>query len=174
MKRWLLRLINPMVTYFLYVGLLHPFVSGESRGVVVIVGVPFAVAVAYIWGQALRLGALRRLAAPGTVQADRFIMQDASGRARAVLGITGGIPALDLYDSDGAVRVSISVGADIPGVSLYEPDTTPRAQLVLASDGPHLVLRDPDGGITAALDALAEGAKLRFYNGGPEPFYSIP
>jgi len=48
-------LFRSLIAYFVYVGLVFPFVSRRKEEAVWVVGIPFALAVAYIWGR-LRSG----------------------------------------------------------------------------------------------------------------------
>lgn len=51
-------------------------------------------------------------AAGRTVEAERFVLRDASGKARGAWGVAGGGTALFLLDQDGKHRVELSLGSD--------------------------------------------------------------
>jgi len=104
-------------------------VERESRrlkqiGVVVLAGIVGAV----LMGQAK---------ASRVVQAEKFVVQDGSGRARAELGTTpDGRVALVLFDQNGRSRIELRVlPDDRVGLLLHSKDQKPRAALRVLPDG---------------------------------------
>lgn len=104
-------------------------VEQESRrlkqiGVVVLAGIVGAV----LMGQAK---------ASRVVQAEKFIVQDASGRTRAELGTApDGRVALVLFDQNGRSRIELRVlPDDRVGLLLHSKDEKPRAALRVLPDG---------------------------------------
>jgi hypothetical protein len=87
--------------------------------------------------------------APGTVEAQRFVLRDARGRVGATLAWErDGGPRLALADALGRDRAVVSVSADgWPGLTLLDRDgQTARATLVVGPDGaPGLALFDAAG-----------------------------
>lgn len=110
-------------------------------------------------------------ASPHTVEAQEFVLKDASGRERADLGVgNDGTTAFVLENSQGKDRLALYVGGNgrtglgfkddqgmlrlylaadtdgTPRLSLGDAQGTPRAELSLRQNGtPRLVLADPLG-----------------------------
>jgi hypothetical protein len=84
-----------------------------------------------------------------TVEAERFVLRDARGRAGATLGWDADdTPRLALLDPAGRPRAVLAIGAGgAPGLTLYDTDgVTVRAALVVGPDGaPGFALFDPAG-----------------------------
>jgi len=84
-----------------------------------------------------------------TVEAERFVLRDARGRAGAMLGWEADdTPRLVLHDPTGQPRTVLAIGAGgAPGLTLLDADgKTVRAALVVGPDGaPGLALFDPAG-----------------------------
>jgi hypothetical protein len=166
MKKWLTWLINPAVVYFIYLGLLMPFVNDEHEAVVIVLGVPFAISTAYLW-QRTRLGGILRRPDPplsGTVEADKFFLKDTSGRARAVLGVTDYGPCLNFYDASGAVRASMGLFGEAPFLTVSDKEGASKVELTDLADGPHVVLYDANHQLRAIFDVLEAGPRLELYD----------
>jgi hypothetical protein len=91
-----------------------------------------------------------RLASPArTIEAERFVLRDARGRAGATLGWDADdTPRLALLDPAGRPRAVLAIGAGgAPGLTLFDTDgVTVRAALVVGPDGaPGFALFDPAG-----------------------------
>jgi len=81
------------------------------------------------------------------VEAEKFVVRDASGKIRAELGAPpDGRVALTLFDRDGGLRVELRVLTNgRVGLLLYDKNGKSRAALrVLAEGGPVLGLFDKD------------------------------
>jgi len=89
--------------------------------------------------------ALARDAAGKVIRANKFVLEDRSGRTRAKLTLAKGVPALVLLDENGKPRAGLAVLKDGPGVVLYDKNTTVRALMGLAEDGPGIRLIDENG-----------------------------
>ena len=86
-------------------------------------------------------------AAPTFVQAERFILQDAEGNQRAVLGIGTNDEALfELNDSHGTARLRMDVPSSGPGIKLNDSRGKVRALFTVYTDGPYLGMTDEQGG----------------------------
>lgn len=166
MKKWLIWMINPAVVYFIYLGLLMPFVSDEHEAIVIVVGVPFAISTAYLWQHAWLGGFPRRTEPPlsGTVEASKFLLKDTDGRERAVLGVTDYGPFLNFYDASGAVRALMGLFAESPFLTLSDKEGTSKVELTDLSDGPHVVLYDANHQLRAIFDVLEGGPRLELYD----------
>lgn len=77
---------------------------------------------------------------PKVIRANQFILEDASGKTRAVLDV----------GRDGA-----------PGFYLYDDNATPRAMLGVSNFGAMLALCDTTGKTVASLAVSADGSALR-------------
>ncbi len=113
------------------------FLTFLAMGVVAVIG--------------LRFLELRReskqAATPTFVQAERFILQDAEGNQRAVLGIGTNDEALfELNDSNGSARLRLDVPSSGPGITLKDSRGKVRALFTVYSDGPYLGMTDEQGG----------------------------
>ncbi len=95
---------------------------------------------------------------PTVIRATQFILEDESGKPRAMLNMTKDGPMLALYDENGKHRVGLGVGEKGPVLSLLDEIGNPRVGLVVEKDGPRLILRDETG---------KERAMLRMEKGGP-------
>ena len=160
-------LVDPAAAYFIYLGLLLPFVREDTRGVVIIIGIPFAFSAAHLWHRAQLAGLLPVNWWPPsrTIEAERFLLKDTNGKTRAVLTVTDSGAGLDFYDSRGAVRASMGVMADMPGLTLSDKQGTPTVQLSALADGPaHIVFYDAKYQLRAILDVLPEGPRLELYD----------
>ena len=129
------------------------------------------------WGAVALIGIVAMVlmgqAVPGsrTVEAEQFVLKDASGKIRGTLAIRAdGTPRLEFLEEDGKPRIVLAVwpnGSASLGLSekermggamlatlpdgstmlrLYDKNATPRAVLVAVADGsPTLSLFDKDG-----------------------------
>jgi hypothetical protein len=101
------------------------------------------------------------------IRATSFVLEDASGKPRASLGMdedglelrlryeNGNIGAalclhkekvvLSLADNGGKPRAVLGLTKNVPLLCLYDEKEEPRATVALLPDGPHLVLRDEKG-----------------------------
>jgi hypothetical protein len=80
-----------------------------------------------------------------TVEAEKFVLRDSSGKRRAVLGMAAGAPDLILYDASGKTRASLDMFGGEPGLEFYDASDTKRVWLDGSADGPSLTLRDSGG-----------------------------
>jgi hypothetical protein len=107
-----------------------------------------AVAALFLLGQSPPRAA-RPPGAGRTVEAERFVLRDARGRAGATLGWEADdTPRLTLHDAHGQSRAVLTIGAGgAPGLTLLDADgATVRAALIVGSDGaPGFALFDPAG-----------------------------
>jgi len=100
-----------------------------------------------------------------TVEAERFVLRDARGRAGATLGWEADdTPRLALHGPGGQPRAVLTVGAGgAPGLTLLDTDgVTVRAALVVGPDGaPGFALFDPAGKPRLAAALFHRGAPGR-------------
>lgn len=113
-------------------------------GFLTIAGMVFAAAVV------LRVPELHRESqqadATTFVQAERFILQDAEGNQRAVLGIGTNDEALfELNDASGTARLRMDVPRSGPGITLKDSRGKVRTLLTVYTDGPYLGMTDAQG-----------------------------
>jgi hypothetical protein len=111
-----------------------------------------------------------------TVEAERFVLRDARGRAGATLGWgADDTPRLTLHAPSGQPRAVLTVGArGAPGLTLLDADgVTVRVALVVGPDGaPGFALFDPAGKPRLAA-ALFHGSAPGRSTGGREPAPAI-
>lgn len=94
-----------------------------------------------------------------TLEAESFIVKDATGKVRAVLGTAepSSAPGLVLYDNDGNANVLLHLSADgAPGLWLYDKDRV-RATLNAAGERVQLQLFDRDNRPRAILGVQKDG-----------------
>ena len=106
-------------------------------------------------------------AANKEIRATSFVLEDASGKPRASLGMdedglelrlryeNGNIGAalclheekvvLSLADDSGKPRAVLGLAKKMPLLCLYDEREEPRATIALLPDGPHFVMRDEKG-----------------------------
>ena len=111
---------------------------------------------------------------PETIEARQFIVRDADGKARAVLGVTEAGGSLGLCDADGNARALLGVTETGPTLWLHDADGTTRALLVAAEAGAVLGLHDPNGTLRAVLTIVKEGPGLLLYDADGKPLFSAP
>lgn len=94
------------------------------------------------------------------VEAERFVLRDRSGKARAWLNVSDGSVNLALADTDEKSRALLYVTADgTAGLALRDKDWARRAGLYVLADGsPGLSLADKEGGRRATLAVLPDGS----------------
>lgn len=89
------------------------------------------------------------------VEAERFVLRDATGKVRAELGLRDGRPGLALFDEKGERRAQLAMLPDgSSSLTFYDRDGNARAVVRVGPEGdPHLDLREADGKVRAgALD----------------------
>ncbi len=107
-----------------------------------------------------------------TVEAEEFVLHDASGRVRAKLFMLGDVfPSLALMDKKGVTRATLTAGPQGPGLALTDASGRPR---VAVSDdpteGPGLLLMDSSGNVRMQLTAPNDaGLQFREANGKVRP-----
>jgi hypothetical protein len=74
-----------------------------------------------------------------------LVLFDASGNARAWLGVQGGLPALGFYDANQKPVVDLSVDEDGPRMGLYYGNGKPAVAVTLSKAGPGVSLFGADG-----------------------------
>ncbi|MFI5342135.1 MAG: hypothetical protein ACHQ7N_20145 [Candidatus Methylomirabilales bacterium] len=116
-------------------------------------------------------GLLMGQAMPKTriVEAEEFVLRDAAGKVRAMLGATKDWEGLNLYDENDRVRVRLDLRKDGPGLTLYEENGKVRADLGAIKAGPRLILYDENGKPRAGLSVglLGPGVYLAAEDGVP-------
>jgi hypothetical protein len=137
-----------------------------------------ALAVLVVSGVVLLMGQARPRPRTRTVEAERFVVKDGTGRTWASLGLKENAPALILYDVNGKERLGLDVthfeetpeGASAPerlggpGLWLTNENGEPRAGLTVDSGEPSLWLHNLNGTFGATLYVEAEGPKLKLYD----------
>jgi hypothetical protein len=128
-------------------------------------------------------GALFTMAAtssgvPDTVEAQQFLLRDASGKLRGAIGTTSdGAVGFNLEDSAGRTRVTVDLAANgTPGMDFFDQDGKMRATMALGPTGqPGLGLYGPDGHLRTALDVPAHKTPgLSFYHDDGKPAWGAP
>lgn len=110
---------------------------------------------------------------PREVGAERFVVRDASGAARAILGVNdGGVPSFSLLAPDGkTVRATLGLTGDGAGSSLTLSDArgTRRASLTVAATGvPALTINDGEGKNRVAVGVADNGVSFVALKDGAE------
>lgn len=126
------------------------------------------------------------------IEAERFVLRDARGKTRAVLGVEDRVTKFSLYDEDGDFRADLGVGPAVSTLGLFGKDKGSavilseafplEASLVFLKDkkmrsivgvgvvGPALDLGDADGRSRASLKLAADGSPtLTLYDEDKKP-----
>lgn len=90
---------------------------------------------------------------PSVVRADKIVVEDGDGTARAVLGVVDEHPGLMLNDPTGGTRVILVAGQGASQLTFFDGEGTARAAVGTAGDHPSLILRDADATPRAGLVA---------------------
>lgn len=108
-------------------------------------------------------GLMMGLASPKDqqVEAERFVVRDASGKVRALFGVTpNGDTLLALSDQNGTMRVGLFAYPDgVSSLTFADKNGKDRATLAVSSDlHVGLVLKDQAGEVRAGLNVSADGS----------------
>jgi hypothetical protein len=95
-----------------------------------------------------------------SIEAEKFVLKDATGEVRGELFTTDIGPRLILYGSQHKSSASLGVFDDVPVLGVNSKDGVIGASLSAAQDGPELVL-------VHGLSPGQGNARLRVYGGGP-------
>ncbi len=113
-----------------------------------------------------------------SMEAQEFVLRDASGMVRGAIGIMqDGAVGMNLNDTKGQPRLTIDLAADgSPGIDLYDPNGKLRATFALGPQGtPGLGLYDPSGKLRSALNVpAAQTPGLAFYHPNGKPSWGAP
>ena len=92
------------------------------------------------------------------IVANQFIVEDETGKKRAVLGID----KLIMYDSNGKVRALLEISNNRPGLALFDEETNVRAVISLNKDVSSLDLhgKNRTAGITLSVMEIGPGLVL--------------
>jgi hypothetical protein len=110
-----------------------------------------------------------------TVEAQAFVVRDATGTQRAALHLTpDGGAALSFLDPAGRGRAALRIDREgSPDLTLLDQTATTRAVLRVERNGaPGLVLYDPAGKPRATLFVVADGSGLLQLSNKDEKVYS--
>lgn len=79
------------------------------------------------------------------IEAERFILRDAMGNARAILSMVGDGPGLGFQDKDGKLRVLLGLSDGVSSVGLFDKRGKPRVGMNVTPEGtPTVVLTGED------------------------------
>lgn len=83
----------------------------------------------------------------GTLTAEKFVVVDAKGLARATLGMQDGAPRFTLTNSRGqnAVLIEVPATPDKPALYLRDPQESSMLELAMTMNGPVIHLSDKSG-----------------------------
>src|SRR5215467_1187216 len=98
------------------------------------------------------------------IEAQKFMIRDDNGTARAALMMGAKGPALAMYDGEGRVRAALSVLPEGPSFGLANDHGDLQAALALTSTGPSLILDDANGKLRAGLTLSEQGVELTLYS----------
>jgi len=92
------------------------------------------------------------------VEAEQFVVKDASGNVRAQLGCDrSGNPLLQIIDADGRLRIAIGVYEGTPGVRLFDREHQARVELSVVAEGDAVALSLNDGAGTRRVKVACAG-----------------
>src|SRR5579875_681585 len=118
-------------------------------------------------------------ATPKTIEAQSFVVRDATGKVRAAMGIADdGSVGINLNDAKGNIRLTMDIASAnaTPGLDLYDEQGRLRATLALDTYGvPGLGFYDAAGKLRTSLDIPAKTTPgLGFYNAQGKGFFGLP
>ena len=88
---------------------------------------------------------------PKVIRATQFILEDETGKLRAMLSANKDAPRLDLAGEDGKARVGLAVSKDGPALVLLDENGKARVGLAVSKGGPWLALFDETGKVIRSL-----------------------
>ena len=108
------------------------------------------------------------------IRANKFILEDADGKTRAVLVVFNDEPRLLLSDKKGKTRVFLAMFKNDPVLCLRDEKGKTRAFLDVNKYGPGLSLLDEKGKTRATLAVLKSGPMLRLYDEKSKIIWQAP
>jgi len=103
-----------------------------------------------------------------TVEAEKFILRDETGKVRGALGMTPNGPSFSLFDEQGRRRATLGLGSNGPALVLYDPDGKSRSWLYSAGELTGLVLQGGEAKQRAELAVSTMGANLGLFDANGE------
>jgi hypothetical protein len=101
------------------------------------------------------------------IRTQRLVVEDASGRARAVLTHSDRFGALlSLLDSHGEISAMLSSGDEGPRLEIFDARRVVRASLGLDAESSRLLMAGPDGAVRARLEVTGGEASLDLEEAG--------
>lgn len=111
------------------------------RLTILVVGLAAAgMALAWTWGST----ASAQHGGEDIIRAGGFIVEDETGEARAVMGMSRDGPGLHVLDQTGVPRLALDVDEDGPTVYLLDELGVIRVSAVVGDDGPSVQFFDPE------------------------------
>ena len=96
-----------------------------------------------------------------SVEAQRFVLRDAAGKARGGFIMDADRPKLVLFDNSGKARAGLSLATDgSPSLTLHDGEEQPRAGFSLESDRVYLSLHGKGGKGSAGLAVGSDGSVI--------------
>jgi hypothetical protein len=115
---------------------------------------------------------------PDTLEAQQFLLRDATGKLRGAMGVTSdGAVGFNLEDSSGRTRMTLDLAANgSPGLDFFDQDGKMRATVALGPAGdPGLGLYGEKGHLRTALDIpQSKTPGLAFYDHDGKPSWGAP
>jgi len=113
-----------------------------------------------------------------SVEAESFIIRDASGKIHGAIGVQDdGSVGINLDDSKGNSRITVDVaGNDTPGIDLYDASGRVRITMAIGPNGtPGLGFYDEAGKLRTSLDIPAATTPgLAFYDTNGKGTFGLP
>ena len=113
---------------------------------------------------AFRAGAQAAFTLP-EIRANKFVLEDKSGKARAGLYLMQEGPTLTLLDENGQPRAWLALREFGPDLALIDKNSELRASLSVSEDGPRFSLNNENGDSLSRLTADKDGSRLTMYDG---------
>ncbi len=107
-----------------------------------------------------------------TVEAEKFILKDASGKVRAEIGMGEKGPALRFRAEDGKFRIGLGLVGDEHGLFLLDANERKQATLGVGSLGPALMLYD-NKGKRRMVFGMSKGAQPLFELAGTNEVWRV-
>ena len=120
------------------------------------------------------VGAQTSAPAMKVLSANKFVVQDANGVPRAVLGVDEHGSGLTLCDEDGRPRAALAMAKTAPVLSFFTEKGVARATLSLRGATAGLLLLDENGKPRASLTVGKGGPTLGVYDEDGKTLWKAP
>jgi hypothetical protein len=102
------------------------------------------------------------------LEAQKFVLRDASGKRQAELGQVDGSPALVFLDPAGRISMSFGMESEEPHIVIFGASAEKMVSITRSASGPRLALHDTGGAVRLNLSVGANGPAIGLLSKGGE------